>query len=199
MFHDKNKLEKINMSLNSYSLVFNNNLNSEYTYLSDDDLNYAKPNDKVDKNIYFNYLPADNGIIDYENFKFLISSKKHGFKINLCEFKQIPTTTKLNIFSIRNLNLINEELKYCDLKNDLTRQMLEDYEQRQKELIKEDLKIIHLQDKLINLYKIFTDKNNIIKLTDLQDGQEFKIYAFKNYKENTNLMIININNSFVKM
>ena len=45
--------------------------NNNFTYITDDNLVYEKPEDKPEKNIYFNYKLEDVGIINTENSSIL--------------------------------------------------------------------------------------------------------------------------------
>lgn len=76
------------MSMQIYSLLFNNNSNSEYTYITDDDMNYMK--NQIKKYILIMSL-MKMALVILKKFKFMIPSKKHGFKINLCDFTKEQT------------------------------------------------------------------------------------------------------------
>lgn len=179
--YEEEKIKKINLSLNTYKILFNSNINNDKIYICNDDLKYFKPEDEK-----FNYTLSDVGINDINDINFCIPEKKHGFKLKDINFNQVISDRIINNFSFKKMKKITEDIEYENNK----KLLIEEESKKNLELEKKQLNKYEELNKLILLYE--ENKGNLTDLKCIMDDTYLNLVLFKEFKNDYYLCLLYI-------
>lgn len=225
-YDEKKKLDTIILNLNTYKINIDMNLLSNYIFLVNGKLNFnrlcIKQDDEqnkinkiksekkyIDKHNYIHTL-EDTGIINYNDFKFMIPYE-HEIKNYSCKnlnIIKINSEKILNTISLKSLNKILNNEQDEKTKNLIKLELLEVNKTRQQDFIKKENIKNDLNNEIIRLIKIFRsytcDKDikdeYLIKLNDINKDDVFYIIGFKkNIGKDGYILLIEYNNKNYKI
>ena len=100
------KIKKITLNLNSYSITSDKNDMSEFMFMVNTNLNYWRPKKK------YNHDIKNTGIMDVENYKFILPEKEQNYKVKNLELERIQTIKEINTISLKKL----QKITFCKKK-----------------------------------------------------------------------------------
>ena len=207
---DKGITKTLVLNLNTYNIKLDTNPLSEFIFLTNGKMELGRCIKKDNEKFNYTHKLEDTGIINYNNYKFMIpyNDKIKNYKISYLSLERTNITKIINIISTKNLNkiLINE--KDEQEKELLKQQMIDEaIKQREKFLLREKIK--DELDKqlitLINIYKSYTNnkdvKDTLMKnLKEINKDEIFYIISYKKYVGKDGfLLLIKYNDEYFKM
>ncbi len=171
---ENKKINKLTLNLNCYEIKEDKNINSEYNYLCNVNINYWKP-----KNKNYSHLLENTGIINHREFKFIVPDKEiRQYKLNLLKLERIETTKNLNPVSYKNKQKIIKDEKYENNKFEELKQIIKESEIKKNLFLEKEKIKLELEKDANNYLKIFKNKELELKnLINMSDNYKFAVIA----------------------
>ena len=211
----KDKDEKWNiktliLNLNTYNIRLDLNPLSEFMFLTNGKMELTRVIKKDNENFNYNHKIEDTGLVNYNNYKFMIPYNEQikNYKMANLLLERTEISKIINTISVKNLNkiFINEQDE--NEKNLLKLQILEESKKQQEEFILRE-KIKNELDKqiisLINIYKSYTNNKDVkdIYLKNLKEINKDEIFYIISYKKYVGkdgfLLLIKYKDEYFKM